>query len=222
MTLGRSCARARPLTFRDRISILLRLAAARMPKQSERLTSPRERLNHKPFFSPGKWQQLMLCVIKCVSDALRVCGSAPDTHLATFPSPSHGNHLGCVFAELRSSAARHLHILLREGNLPSRHPMAATSLTAAVVVNKQQAPSVPRHYCCRATRAPNTDDAQTLPTPAGAVKPLHSESELTVQPMQIRGCSLCLAALLPHISPPLPHPPSLPPSPLLAPSPPLS
>lgn len=161
-----------------------RLAATCMPKQSERFTSPQEHLNHKPsFFSPSKWQQLMLCVIKCVSDALHVCGSAPDTH---FPSPSYENPSGlCFFAELRSSAARHLHILLREGNLPSRHPIAATSLTAAVVVNKRRAPSVPRHHCCRATRAQNTDDAQTLPAPAGAVKPLRSESELTVQPMQI-------------------------------------
>lgn len=45
--------------------------------------------------------------------------------------------------------------------LPSRQPVTATSLTAAVVVNKRQASLVLRHYCCKATSAPNTDDAQT-------------------------------------------------------------
>lgn len=57
--------------------------------------------------------------------------------------------------------AQHRPVLLREGNLPSRHPITATSLTAAVVVNKRQASSVLQHYCCKATRAQNTDDAQT-------------------------------------------------------------
>ena len=36
-----------------------------------------------------------------------------------------------------------------------------------------------------------------LPTSAGAVKPLQSEPELTVQPLQIFGCSLRTAALAP-------------------------
>lgn len=75
----------------------------------------------------------------------------------------------------------------------------------------KQAPSPPvvRRRCCKAVRVQSTDDAQMLPTSAGAVKPLQSEPELTAQPLQICGCSLRTAALLPHFSPPAPHPPLL-------------
>lgn len=75
----------------------------------------------------------------------------------------------------------------------------------------KQAPSPPvvRRRCCEAVRVQSTDDAQMLPTSAGAVKPLQSEPELTAQPLQICGCSLRTAALLPRFSPPAPRPPSL-------------
>lgn len=63
---------------------LHRLAVTCMPKQSERFASPQEHLNQECIFSPSKWQQLMLCVIKCVSDALHVCGLSPETHVAPF------------------------------------------------------------------------------------------------------------------------------------------
>lgn len=87
-----------------------------------------------------------------------------------------------------SVLAEHLHILLQEDSHPS--PIVATSFTSSVVVNKQQAPLVLRCYCCKALGIQSTDDAQTLPTSAGAVKLLESELKLTVQPLQIiaHGC----------------------------------
>ncbi len=141
---------------------------------------------------------------------LHVCGLCPETRLAPFPSTklSKPSGLRSSAAELWSSVTWHLCTSLQEGCYPSRYPIAATSLTAAVRVNKHQAPLVLRRYCCRALGAQKTDDAQMLPTSAGAVKPLQSELELTVQPLQIFGCSLRTAALLPlfffssSISPP--------------------
>lgn len=97
--------------------------------------------------------------------------------------------------------AEHLHILLQEDSHPS--PIVA------VMVNKQQAPLLLRCYCCKALGIQSTDDAQTLPTSAGAVRLLESELKLTVQPLQICVCSLRMDAFLPHLSPSPPQPPSL-------------
>lgn len=105
----------------------------------------------------------MLCVIKCVSDALLVCGSSPKIHVAQILQTKTTKKTIWVVFLLNSGArvVQHLPVSLREGTLPSRHPITATSLTAAVVVNKLQASLVLQHYRCKATRARNTDDAQT-------------------------------------------------------------
>lgn len=47
--------------------------------------------------------------------------------------------LGCVFVELWSSVTQYLCVSLQEGCHPRRYPIVATSLTAAVMVNKPQA-----------------------------------------------------------------------------------
>lgn len=140
-----------------------RLAVTCMPIQSECFASPWGHL-HQECFPPhsSKWQQLTLCVIKCVSGPLHVCGLS-QMHVAPIPQkPKLRNSIWVVFSlNSRARAAQHLPALLREGNLSSRRPITATSLTAAVVVNKRQASLVLQHYRCKAARARNTDDAQT-------------------------------------------------------------
>lgn len=155
----------------------------------------------------------MLCLIKCMSEALHVCRLCPGTHLAPIPSkPNHQNHLvsgpqlcSCWTMELSNPASAHI----TARGLPSK-PVPHCGNQPYRSCHGKQAPSplVRRRYCCKAPGVQNTDDAQMPPTSAGAVKPLQSEPELTVQPLQICGCSLCTAALLPHFSPPPPHPPS--------------
>lgn len=90
--------------------------------------------------------------------------------------------------------------------VPSWHPVRATSLTAAVVVNKRQASSVLQHYRCRATRAPNTDDAQTASL-------LRQEPSSRSAQSRSRRCSRCRSAAVHYawlrsslLFPP--HPPS--------------
>lgn len=114
----------------------------------------------------------MLCLSACLS----VCQS-PCTCVDYVPIHASLNQtlptiwapvLSCVLAELWSSVTQHLHISLQEGCYPSRYPIVATSLTAAVMVNKHQAPLVLCRYCWRALGVQKTDDTQMLPTSAGA------------------------------------------------------
>lgn len=124
--------------------------------------------------------------------------------------------LGCVLVELSSSVTP-ASVCIAARGLPSKAVSHCGSQPHCSCHGKQApGPLVLRSYCCKALGAQNTDDAQMLPATAGAVKPLQSKPELTVQPSQICGCSLCTAALLPHFSP------SPPPLLLHSPAPPLA
>lgn len=140
-----------------------RLAVTCMPIQSKCFASPWEHIHQECSPPPSKWQQLTLCMIKCVSGTLHVCGLSPQMHLAPIPQkPKLGNSIWVVFfLNSGARAAQHLPALLREGNLSSRRPITVTSLTAAVVVNKRQAFLVLQRYRWKAARARNADDAQT-------------------------------------------------------------
>lgn len=155
------------------------------------------------------------CLLKCMSEPLHVCVYYVLRHTSldqTLPT-IWVLVLSCVLAELWSSvtpASAHIAargLLSKPVSHRGNHPYCSC--------HGKQAPSplVLRRYCCRAPGVQKTDDAQMLPTSAGAVKPLQSELELTVQRLQIFGCSLRTVALLALFfsSPPSPLPHSPPP-----------
>lgn len=156
---------------------------------------------------------LSVCQSPCVceDDVLR------RTYLH-FPQANYQKHPGCG-PQLRSRWSVEL-------SNPASARIAARGLPSKLVpccgnqpycsCHGKQAPSpaVLCRQCFKAPGAQHSDDAQMPPTSAGAVKPLQPGRELTVQPLQICGCSLHTAELLPYFSPP----PSRPLPPLLAPS----
>lgn len=141
-----------------------------------------------------------------MSGCLHVTGSCPETPLAQFSaiSPSHlgsGPQLcSCWTLMLNNPASAHI----AARGLPSK-PVPHGGNQPYCSCHGKQAPNSldPRCYCCRALGVKKTDDAQTIPTSAGAVNPLQPELELTVRPLQIFSCSLRTVALLPFYSLPL-------------------
>lgn len=141
-----------------------------------------------------------------------ICGDKVLRHTELqFLQPNYQSHLGsgpqlccCWTMELSNPASAHI----AARGLRSK-PVPHCGNWPYCSCHGKQAPSPPvvRRRRCKAARLQNTDDAQMLPTSAGAVKPLQSEPELTAQPLQICGRSLRVAALLPHFSPPAPRPP---------------
>lgn len=143
---------------------------------------------------------LKLMIITCaVLECLNKCLSGP-LHvwiyvlwvlfftIANFPGPQ-------LCSRWTLELSNPAHITVRR-QLSKLVPHRGNQLYCSCHGKQASSPLVSRRYCCRALAVKKTDDAQMLPTSAGAVKPLQSKLELTVQTLQIFGCSLCTAALL--------------------------